>query len=118
MVQLDYRVTPRCAPSIMFSSFLFSLTTAIEPFNMSNVLNIAIISSGANVSLAGEMWLSVTPGFVWNDITPPVADMVQFTDSIPIIAGSNVFGLLEITERRTIAPSFLDMMGFTPVRNI
>ena len=82
------------------------------------MINIAIVSTGVSTFLASEMWLSVSPESFSGDLYTTVLDMVQFTDPIPIIAGSNVFGLLEITERRTITPSYLDMMGFTPVRDI
>jgi len=82
------------------------------------VINIAIVSTGASPSPASEMWLSVIPDSFSGDFHSAIFDMVQFTDPIPVIAGSNVFGLLEITERRIIAASFWDMMGFTPVRDI
>jgi hypothetical protein len=45
-------------------------------------------------------------------------ELLQFTHPIPLTMGSNTFGLLEITERREIVPSFLEMMGLTPVCSI
>jgi hypothetical protein len=44
--------------------------------------------------------------------------MSQFTNPIPFSVGRNTFGVLEITERRIITPSFFDMVGFTPVCGI
>jgi len=60
------------------------------------------------------MWLGATPEGFYPD---PLA-MSQFSNPAQFSVGSNKFGVLEITERRQIAPTFIDMMGFTPVCHI
>ena len=44
--------------------------------------------------------------------------VVQYTKPIQFNPGNHAFGLLEIAERREIVPSFSEMMGFMPVRNV
>jgi hypothetical protein len=48
----------------------------------------------------------------------PYEAALQFGDPIQLTAGSNKIGVLDITERRIIMPSFLEMMGLTRVCNI
>jgi hypothetical protein len=84
-----------------------------RPFS-GEFLNIAMVMTTTNSSGVGRMWLSAIPGGSYPD---PVA-MWQFSNPIQFSVGSNKFGVLEITERRQIAPTFIDMMGFTPVCDI
>jgi hypothetical protein len=87
------------------------------------ILNLAMVVNSANSSGVGKMWLSLIPGdFSLIDpglVNPsPVAYMLQFANPTQFSVGSNKFGVLEITERRQIVRSFIDMMGFTPVCGI
>jgi hypothetical protein len=68
--------------------------------------------STTGVDLSGDMWLSFWDSDDLNSTVPP---MLQYTNPSQLMAGSNMFGLIEIAERREISPSLLDMMGFTPV---
>ena len=80
-----------------------------------DILNIAMVMNGANSSGVGEMWLSLIPG---DSSYPESAVMLQFTNPFQFSVGSNKFGVIELIERRQIAPSFIDMMGFTTVCDI
>jgi hypothetical protein len=79
------------------------------------ILNIAMVMN-ANSSGVGGIWLSLIPEGPFN--FDPRAYMLPFTNPTQFNVGSNKFGIIEITERRKIAPSFIDMMGFTPVCDI
>jgi hypothetical protein len=74
-----------------------------------------MVMNTTNTSGVGRMWLSAIP-----EGSPPesIANMLQFTNPAQFSVGSNTFGVIELTERRTIAPTFIDMMGFTPVCGI
>jgi hypothetical protein len=39
----------------------------------------------------------------------------RFADPLPLIPGTNSFGIVTVIERKVIQSSFLDMMGFKPV---
>jgi hypothetical protein len=85
------------------------------PFN-GEILNIAMVADTATTdsSGVGRMWLSAIP----RGSTPDPVAMWQFSNPIQFSVGSNKFGVIELTERRQIAPTFIDMMGFTPVCHI
>jgi hypothetical protein len=95
--------------------FCFVFVVVMDPDGgLKDVVNIAMVSGTATQSLGtGKIWL----GF--SEMTPfdPkfVATLVQYGDPFQLIAGSNMFGVLDLTERRYITPSFSEMMGFTPV---
>ena len=67
--------------------------------------------------MTGTTWfgLSVDNKIGQSFVTKAV---VQYTKPTQLIVGSHAFGLLEVAERREIVPSFSEMMGFTPVRNV
>jgi hypothetical protein len=76
------------------------------------IINIAMVVNSANSSGVGGMWLSL---IARDTFYPDPPAMLQFTNPTQFSVGSNKFGVIEITERRQIAPTFIDMMGFTPV---
>ena len=91
----------------------FALFLVINGSHLSldgDFLNIAIV---ANPSAVGRIWLGALPGGTF--YTDPNPYLWQFINPTQFSVGSNKFGVLDITERRQIAPSFIDMMGFTPV---
>jgi hypothetical protein len=96
------------------TTFTLVLAVGFLPFS-GEILNIAMVINNTNSSGVGRMWLSAIPGDPFN-FDPNV--MLQFTNPTQFRVGRNKFGVLEITERRQISPSFGDMMGFTPVCHI
>jgi hypothetical protein len=85
------------------------------PFS-GEILNIAMVMNSASSSGVGRIWLGAIPeGAFHHD---PTAYLLQFADPTLFNVGSNNFGVLEIAERRQIARSSIDMIGFTPVCNI
>jgi hypothetical protein len=79
------------------------------------ILNIAMVVNSANSSGVGRMWLGAIPESFHPE---PVPYMLQFTNPTQFSVGSNNFGVLEITERRQIVRSFMEMIGSTPVCNV
>jgi hypothetical protein len=81
------------------------------------VLNIAMVStSNVNSSGIGEIWLGLADSQTYSPSVFPI--LLQYTKPVQLKPGSSRVGLVEIAERRTIAPSFLDMIGLTPVRDV
>jgi hypothetical protein len=81
-----------------------------------DILNIAMVMNTTNSSGVGRMWLSALPEGPFN--YDPRAYMLSFTNPTQFSVGSNTFGVIELVERREIAPTFIDMMGFTPVCDV
>jgi hypothetical protein len=75
-----------------------------------------MVMNTTNAPGVGRMWLSVIPEGPFD--FEPRTHMLQFANPIQFNVGSNKFGVIEITERRQIMPTFIDMMGFTPVCHI
>jgi hypothetical protein len=94
------------SPSFLAGNYL--------PFS-SEIINIAMVVNTTNSSGVGRMWLSVIPE---GSHTGSITYMLQFSSPAQFSVGSNKIGVLEITERREIAPKFIDMMGFTPVCDV
>jgi hypothetical protein len=104
--------SPQCGVLLIPFSSLF-IVEGYRPFS-GDIINIAMVMNTTNSSGVGRMWLSAIPGDSYPD--PPT--ILQFTNPTQFSVGSNKFGVIELTERRKITPSYIDMMGFTPVCDI
>jgi hypothetical protein len=93
----------------------YFVSRLIVATNTSQFISIAVVlDAGINASSPASMRLFLPLSV--NDTYSSSNYTLRYATPFRLVAGSHMFGLLELVEYREIVPSIWDMIGLAPVR--
>lgn len=80
------------------------------------IYDIALVSNNSRPAKLGRMWWTLPTGYTSTEAVEYFGAVFKYDSGVQLLPGYHLFGVIQITERRSIGKSFSEMIGLNPVR--